>query len=139
MEQSTTSPGNVEEAGYANIEGKKLLRMGQFAKAVKLFEISLRMVENADVRQNLSSAKAALARESTNSNSNSNSNSTQAGSEQRPPPPPSAMQTLLMGNSFVKAVIDAESRFIAPTARIYVRGMGIIILSLLCWKFLFRR
>ena len=137
MEQSTTSPGNVEEAGYANIEGKKLLRMGQFAKAVKLFEISLRMVENTDVRQNLSSAKAALARESTNTNSNSSSRQTET--EQRPPPSPSAMQTLLLGNSFVKAVIDAESRFIAPTARIYVRGMGIIILSLLCWKFIFRR
>ena len=137
MEQCTTSPGNVEEAGYANIEGKKLLRMGQFAKAVKLFEISLRMVENTDVRQNLSYAKAALARESTNTNSNSSSRQTET--EQRPPPSPSAMQSLLMGNSFVKAVIDAESRFVAPTARIYVRGMGIIILSLLCWKFIFRR
>ena len=56
----------MEEAAHAKAEGRKYLQSGNFTKAIKLFEISLRLDDNPDVGQLLASAKAAAAREKHN-------------------------------------------------------------------------
>ena len=125
-----TSHCNDDEAIHANLEGRKFLRMGNFAKAVKLFEISLRLVDNQDVRQNLASAKAAFARESRN---DSDRNGLQ-GPDIMLESPISEVRNMMNNIPLIRQITRLESRFIAPAAKNYVRGMMIIILVLLFWK-----
>ena len=139
---------NAEEAGHAKIEGNKHLLAGNFTKAVKLFEISLRLHENPDVGQLLASAKAALITEPRNRNEEQRSRGTESdqerSSERRPPNTTwsiinNPFSKWLFSNSILERIFDIETRVIAPAAKLYVRGMIAIIYALIIWKFVLQR
>ena len=116
---------NHEEAIRAREEGKQKFAEGDYQKAVKLFQISIRLHPNADTSQLLHSAQAALVRISSNQ-SNSAPNSS------------SQWYNPVVENfcRYLEPLLQLESRLISPDFKPYVRGMILVIFMLSCYKLL---
>jgi Protein of unknown function (DUF2905) len=149
MPTNVANPENIDEAKRAKVEGRRLMKAGDFAKAAKMFEISLRLNDNPDTKQLIGSAKAAMARmrgPRSRRDSSSAVNGDSNGTGLRIRIYTESFLRWLEGLSRIVAdthigrqLINLENRYITPLARPYVRGMIPIALLLFVWKVVLRR
>jgi hypothetical protein len=142
---------NIEEATRAKDEGKKQMEKGNFLKAVKMFEISIRLHQNPDTSQLLSTSKAAIAlqnRQSSQSTSTprasvpaaaSSSNTSAPTHTLHQSPNMSTLESIcLLRDTIIAKWISIENHhlhMISAEMRPYIRGILAIIWALVLWKF----
>jgi hypothetical protein len=144
---SMVNSENIDEAERAKEEGRRRMQAGDFTKAVKFFEISLRLNDNPDTKQLLGSAKAAIARMRGPNNGRDSSSAVSGGSggaglriyTERFFRWLEGLGRMVADTSVGRQLILLESSYITPLARPYVRGMIPIALLLFVWKVVLRR
>jgi hypothetical protein len=119
---------NYEEAIRAKDEGKKKFAERDYRKAIKLFQISIRLHPNPDTSQLLHSAQAALARTSENTNSVYPNSSDHWFT-----------YTCRTVHLYLEPLRRLENRWISAQLRPYLRGIIIVIIIISCYKIVFKK
>ena len=123
------------------------MKRGNYKKARRLFEISLRLHANPDTTQFLASAEAAIARSEHSSRA-----TTEAGAATTAGAPARGGRAATMIGSIVnrvttwfsetavsKFVVSLERRYLLPSVIPYTRGLLACILALATWRFVFKQ
>ncbi len=145
-EQQNQTTNNHEEAQRAKGEGKDEMKRGNYKKAKRLFEISLRLHANPDTTQLLASANAAIARierPSRVGTAPTAGGAAGAGAGGRATamlgPIVDRAVAWLSETAVSKFIVSLEQKYVLPSALPYTRGLFACILALATWRFVFKQ